>query len=520
MNTHTVFIPTIYDVDEIKTIDQTVAGNYEAWCGEVFAGSRNNDAPTENSLVSSPFHRLTVNGQVVPVYTARCGKGGHSFAWIDVINEGDFTLEMSLEMSFVPEKCVVLPQSRGVEPDVTGKIVRATIQNTGSFTFTFGKADAVATDPKLAPLTVMVCREEKLTPPDGYEVVEIQPGYYDDDALEFTESKKVYRFLPGFYDICSIGLPSDSMLYIDRGAYLKMAERKNPDGTWITRGCIHANYVKNVQIVCRGLLDCGKLLGGDDSHRQPFVCGCSEHVSVSGLMVINSPGWSVCAYKSKHYTVERCLLLSYRTFSDGIMMSDCAYGTGRYNFVRTGDDSMEFKGTGWWSGDEPGHDCLFEYNDLWTDKGAGYCLTWESEMPMTNMVFRNNSVGFAQPVWADRNTALDCLLGTNPAITWGKVLFENIEIYHVISPNAINLQIMGKGAKLEDITFRNIAVHSAEEGVYACRMHFSAEGGEFKNILLENVDFCGEKITESHKNDPKLFCNEAPAFFHQLAVKD
>ena len=56
--------------------------------------------------------------------------------------------------------------------------------------------------------------------------------------------------------------------------------------------------------------------------------------------------------------------------------------------------------------------------------------------------------------------------------------------------------------------------------MYACRMHFSAEGGEFKNILLENVDFCGEKMTESHKNDPKLFCNEAPAFFHQLAVKD
>jgi hypothetical protein len=40
------------------------------------------------------------------------------------------------------------------------------------------------------------------------------------------------------------------------------------------------------------------------------------------------------------------------------------------------------------------------------------------------------------------------------------------------------------------------------------------------SFYLENVEFCGEKITESHKNDPKLFCNEAPAFFHQLAVKD
>ena len=143
---------------------------------------------------------------------------------------------------------------------------------------------------------------------------------------------------------------------------------------------------------------------------------------------------------------------------------------------------------------------------------------WSSNSVNTT-VFRNNSIGFAQPVWTDRNTALDCLLGTNPEITWGKVLFENIEIYHVISPNAINLQIMGKGARLEDITFRNISVHSAEAGVYACRMHYCAEGGEFKDIRLENVLFCGEKITEIHKKDPKYFCNEAPTFFHELTVK-
>jgi hypothetical protein len=67
---------------------------------------------------------------------------------------------MELAMSFAPEKCVLLPLSRGVEPTVEGKTVRATVCDTGSFTFTFGKADAVATDPTLAPLTVMVCLEE------------------------------------------------------------------------------------------------------------------------------------------------------------------------------------------------------------------------------------------------------------------------------------------------------------------------------------------------------------------------
>jgi hypothetical protein len=201
-------------------------------------------------------------------------------------------------------------------------------------------------------------------------------------------------------------------------------------------------------------------------------------------------------------------------------MSECIGGTGRYNFVRTGDDSIEFKGTGWWNGkDKKGAVCVYEYNDLWTDKGAGYCLTWESERPMSNMTFRNNSVGFAQPTWTDRNTALDCLLGTNPDTTWENVTFENIEIYHVKSPNAINVQVQGKGAKLDNIVFKNITVTTARKGVYAFRMHFSADGGSIGSITLDNVIFCGEKLTADDLSNKELFCNQAKKYFKNIIVK-
>jgi hypothetical protein len=135
------------------------------------------------------------------------------------------------------------------------------------------------------------------------------------------------------------------------------------------------------------------------------------------------------------------------------------------------------------------------------------------------MIFRNNSVGFAQPTWTDRNTAIDCLLGTNATTEWANVTFENIEIYHVISPNAINVQVQGEGATLKNIVFKNITVSNAEDGVYAFRMHFSAKGGGIYSILLDNVSFRSRKLTFDDTANPAIFCNQAPTFFNNLTVK-
>ena len=202
------------------------------------------------------------------------------------------------------------------------------------------------------------------------------------------------------------------------------------------------------------------------------------------------------------------------------MMSECINSVGRYNFVRTGDDAMEFKGTGWNKGDiVKGEGCVYEYNDIWTDKGAGYCLTWESSCSMSNMVFRNNTVGFALPEWTSRNTAIDCLLGTDASSVWENILFENIEIYYVNSPNAINMQIQGDGGNLNNIVFRNIDVYSAKDGVYPFRMHFSAKGGKISGIVLDNVTFCQKKLTADDVSNEKLFCNEAKDYFGKIVVK-
>lgn len=517
----TSFIPTAYDTDEIKTVDATAAGSFDSWQAEVFKNGRNNDDPTENSVIISPFHTLTVNGISVPVYTARCGSGAHSFARIDVTSKNDeFILELSLRVSADIGKCVVLPESRGVFPSLDDGMVRSEISTEGSFTYTFAStADAAVTDPTLAPLTVMVSRAESFKAPSGYKTVEIEPGYHADGELEFYEQHTAYYIKAGFHDISSIGLPSNSVLYIERGAYIQVTDRQNADGSYNTKTAIHADDVENVKIISRGLLDCGRLQGGDGKYKHVVNTARSNNVSITGLTVINSNTWTICAYSAQNVRIERNLLLSYRTYSDGIMMSECTNGVGRYNFVRTGDDAIEFKGTGWWNGgSKSGTGCVYEYNDLWTDKGAGYCLTWESACPMNKMIFRNNSVGFAQPTWTDRNTAIDCLLGTNADTVWSDITFENIEIYHVISPNAINIQIHGEGGTLRNVAFKNITVGSADDGTYAFRMHFSAKGGGIFGIVLDNVNFCGNRLTADDMSE-KLFCNEASDYFDEITIK-
>lgn len=515
--------PTVYDVDEIVTAEETQAGDVQSWQAQVFTSNGgNNDMPTENAVIHSPWHTLNINGKDVPVYTARCGKSSHSFAWVDVVDhQDDFILEVKLTMHRSYAQCVVLPESRNVKPVLDGKTITSYLNSYGSFTYTFTTdPNAKVTDPTMTPLTIMVTKEEPLEIPIGYDVQYIEPGYHENDELEFTEEEMYYVFRPGLHEICSINVPANSVLWLEKGAYLKCSDRlNNPDNPimgYNTQTAIHMQDCENPQVLGRGLLDMGNVLGGDGKYKHVVNASRCESPVVKGLTIINANTWTMCFYNNDNALMESNLLLGYRTYSDGLMMSECRDSVGRYNFVRTGDDAIEFKGTGW-GGAAVGSNCLYEYNDCWTDKGSGYCLTWESACDMENMTFRNNSLGFAQPTWSSGNNALDCRLGTDVESRWGDVVFKNIEIYHVISPNVIITQMSGVGAILDNILFENITVKSTELGTYAYTMTVSGNG-TITNIQLKNYNFCGKVITSADMEDETLIKFEGGAKKTELTI--
>ena len=50
-------------------------------------------------------------------------------------------------------------------------------------------------------------------------------------------------------------------------------------------------------------------------------------------------------------------------------------------------------------------------------------------------------------------------------------------------------------------------------------MHFSADGGSIGSITLDNVIFCGEKLTADDLSNKELFCNQAKKYFKNIIVK-
>lgn len=67
---------TVFDNSEVKNIEDTQAGDIASWQAQVFTknGGNNNDMPTTDALIKSPWHTLKVNGKTVPVYTASAAK--------------------------------------------------------------------------------------------------------------------------------------------------------------------------------------------------------------------------------------------------------------------------------------------------------------------------------------------------------------------------------------------------------------------------------------------------------------
>ena len=92
------------------------------------AKGSSNDNPLDYGFVKSVWHELKINNEEINVYSARCGYGIHSFAWIDVETDGDFTLDIDLTLlSGNYSKVTVLPEKENVKATINGNEVSSKI---------------------------------------------------------------------------------------------------------------------------------------------------------------------------------------------------------------------------------------------------------------------------------------------------------------------------------------------------------------------------------------------------------
>ncbi len=462
-----------------------------------------NDRADHLGVVVCPYYSLTVGGVEVPVYSTRCAKNLHSFAYVDIEKtdaEKDFGVEVvltTLEHSTVLTKknpsVTVLPEKRGVAAEIDGGKITAYISSFGSFTFTFNKRSEQA-------LTLYLAQKEELQVPDGWDTVEIEPAKHTMRETTYTKSNTVYIFKQGKHLVDCITIPSESWVYLEDGAYLEAY----PDGEGAANPVFTSSGGKNVKLFGHGIVDFSPDRGGeayDFVRKGTFNFNGIDNFTVKGLISINSNTWTMCFTNCENVYIEGIMLFGYRVYSDGIMLSDCRDSLVTKCFVRTGDDAMETKST---YGGEGTHNVTYRDNDCWTDKGIGYGVIWETNADVSGVYFKNCSVGFAQSNWHTRLGALAIQLGDH-AYSVSDVHFEDIEIYRCESEAVINLGLSEKGKRIENIYFRN--VHCALTAGYLFRMYehdLSTQGARFGNIYLDNVSKNGVKLTAENRNDKSL----------------
>ena len=377
------------------------------------------NGPADNSVIVSPYVRMKLNGHFVPVYAARGAFSTHSFAYAEMEGEDPFPLTVELILSQKRNRVVVLPENSGVKAEICqDHLVRAVIDKTGSFSFVFDHGVESA-------VTLIVRRKEACPIPAGAAVKYFVPGQYTAAETEFHDEHTVYYFKRGIYELDCITLPSHSVVYFEEGTVIRVYGA--------TRRALFRAHTetKDIRICGRALIDCGNLESG--TLQVVDICG-AEDVTVTDLTVVNSCSWTICFTNCRRVIVHDLLLLSYRIFSDGIMLSDCTDSVVSDCFIRTGDDAAECKSTG--NGSTRTDNVVFRSLAAWADKGACYGIVFEENYDTQNVTFENCSVGFSLPNWSDHLGCITVYCGNNPAAVDHHIYFRDIEIYSTYCASA------------------------------------------------------------------------------------
>ena len=451
-------------------------------------GSHNNEAH-DVGVILSPYFTAKINGQEVPCYSVRTSRGAHSFLQIDVTDES-FPLSVQIETKFDAENYKIMPLSYGVTAAADGRSIYAEIDACGNYTL-------VGDDDITRALTVFVRAKQEYNAPEGYEVIKVAPGKHD-DVIAFTKEKQVLYFEAGVHELrYAVNFKNNTEVYFEPGAHIIATmptiegetPTKNPDWAGMTgwRALFQGQYVKNVRISGRGLIDLTRL----DWHARSVVqFDQCENITVEGITMNNSPEWTMFFTQSKNITVNEVMLFGYRQNSDGIAVVDSANAVIKNCFARSGDDLFEVKSM-YGACQLKIENIVFENNNAWPDKCRGMGIIYESQRDMTDIHFIGGSVAFAPAEWMDDLGALIIFL--NDKATLSNITFEGIEVYSSVK-YPINVSMNeNASAQIKDVTFKDITIYCDTELKIENR---SQNGGKILDVKFINCVRGGEVVND------------------------
>lgn len=243
--------------------------------------------------------------------------------------------------------------------------------------------------------------------------------------------KNVRYFGPGkIHEAGEIVLGSNETAYIAGGA--------------IVRGRIRAEGVRKVRVRGRGILD-----GSHRDYKTQMVklSECRD-VELSGIVVLNSYGWTVVPVKSDNVKIENVKIIGWRDNDDGVDIVGCHNLAIVDSFLRTKDDCIAVKASpGYFKGGESG-------------------LRDVKNVAVVNSVLWNAEWGNAMEIGFELQTK-----------SVSGITFKDCDIIHVERGGTFTIH-NGDYATVENIRFEDIRVEDSREKLIEFRIGLSIYSGD------------------------------------------
>jgi hypothetical protein len=335
--------------------------------------------PAPKGAALSSAYKVAVGNRAVPVYLAKVGAADagrrfkavddllHSedyydtaaFAYFDM--EGGSAVKISINKPIKSVK--VLPSSAGI---------KATIRaNTVTFNVTAPRNLTIEINGQtVKSLHLFINSIDKNIPaPNDPNVIFFGPGIHEVSRMIIGDNKTVY--LAGGAIVKAVIDPKERY-------FVEPSGLKGYEPTFELRG-------NHIRFRGRGIIDASACT----THARNMININGTDISVEGVILVNSSGWTVPIRRSANVSVDNIKILGYRANTDGIDICNSSNVTVANCFVRTNDDLIVVKTQ---AGEGKADHIVVKKCVLWNQLANAMSLGYELREDVNDVLFTDCDV--------------------------------------------------------------------------------------------------------------------------------
>jgi hypothetical protein len=310
-----------------------------------------------------------------------------------------------------------------------------------------------------------------------------------------TNDTSVLYYEPGYHEVTTIPMGSNTNLYLAGGAYLKVFIGGNEEPTvesdsagmprWANM--LYQSGKENITIQGRGIIDFSSVPWHG---RQPFNFQSCTNVTIEGITVIDSPNWTICFGKCENILVDNVKLIGHRENSDGIDIVSSHDVTVSNCFIRTGDDGICAKSIACETYNISVENCV-----IWNDRVRGIGVCGESAYPIHDITFKNIDILHSLSSF---ESSYCMAVDINECGPVGDVLFEDIRIEDTTKLLRVKIQdaaLSESSSYITNVVFKDIQY--LEANTPSSEIEGAGPSHQVIGVTFENITFDGTDISSA-----------------------